>query len=44
MGAKDLRDEINRIGDLVYLELNAKVGKENVIIECKEAPQRVIFF
>jgi hypothetical protein len=44
MAIKDLRDEINRIGDLVYLELAAKVGKENVIIERKETPQRVIFF
>ena len=44
MAVKELRDEINKITDLVYLELVAKVGKENVIIDRKETPQRVIFF
>ena len=44
MAVKELRDEINKIADLVYLELAAKVGKENVIIERKETQQRVIFF
>ena len=44
MAIKELRDEINKIGDLVYLDLTTKVGKENVIIERKETQQRVILF
>jgi hypothetical protein len=40
----ELKDEIDKIGYLVYQELVDKVGKENVIIESKEAQKRVIFF
>lgn len=40
----ELKDEIDKIGDLVYQELVDKVGKENVVIERKEAPDRMILF
>lgn len=40
----ELKGEIDKIGDLVYQELVGKVGKEKVMIECKEIGHRVIFF
>ncbi len=40
----ELKDEIDKIADLVYQELVDKVGKENVVIERKETPHRVILF
>jgi hypothetical protein len=44
MTTTELKDEIDKIGDLVYRELVDKVGKENVVMERKETPHRVIFF
>jgi hypothetical protein len=44
MTITELKDEIDKIGDLVYQELVDKVGKENVVIERKEIHHRVIFF
>jgi hypothetical protein len=44
MTAAELKDEIDKIGDLIYQELVDKVGKENVVMEHKETPHRVIFF
>jgi len=44
MTITELRDEIDKIGDLVYQELVDKVGKENVVIKRKETQHRVIFF
>lgn len=40
----ELKDEIDKIGDLVYQELIGKLGKENVQIERKEIHDRLIFF
>ena len=40
----ELRDEIDKIGDLIYQKLVDKVAKENVVIERKEIPHRVIFY
>jgi hypothetical protein len=40
----ELKDEIDKIADLVYQELVDKVGKENLVIERKETPHRVILF
>jgi hypothetical protein len=39
-----LKDEIDKIGDLIYQELVDKAGKENVIMERKEIHGRIIFF
>jgi len=44
MTITELRDEIDKIGDLVHHELVNKLGKENVQIERKEIHHRVIFF
>jgi hypothetical protein len=44
MTVTKLKDEIDKIGDLVYQEVVDKVEKENVMIERKEKHQRVIFF
>lgn len=44
MTAAELKDEIDRTGDLIYQELIDKVGKGNVAIESKEIHGRVIFF
>lgn len=44
MTITELKDEIDKIGDLVYLGLVGKIGKENVVIERKEIQHRVIFF
>jgi hypothetical protein len=38
-----LKDEIDKIGDLVYQELVYKIGKEKVVIEQKEINDRLIF-
>ena len=40
----ELKDEIDKIGDLIYLELVDKIGKENVVIERKEIHHRMIPF
>jgi len=40
----ELKDEIDKIGDMVYQELIDKVGEKNVEIERKEAPDRIILF
>ena len=40
----ELKEEIEKIGDMVYQELVNKVGKENVIMERKETQHRTIFF
>ena len=40
----ELKNEIETIGNLVYQEVVDKVGKENVLIERKEAQHRIIFF
>lgn len=39
----ELKEEIDKIGNLVYQELVDKVGKGNVVIERKETEHRVIF-
>ena len=44
MTITELKDEIDKIGDLVYQELIDKLGKESVVIERKETQHRVIFF
>jgi hypothetical protein len=44
MTITELKEEIEKIGDLVYQELVNKAGKENVVIERKEINHRVIFF
>lgn len=44
MTITELKNEIDKIGDLVYQEVVDKVGKENVIIERKETNNRLIFF
>jgi len=44
MTITELKDEIDKIGDLVYQGLVDKIGKENVVIERKEIHHRVIFF
>lgn len=38
-----MKDKIDKIGDFVYQELVHKMGKENVVINRKEAPDRMIF-
>lgn len=40
----ELKEEIDKVGDLVYQEVVDKVGKGNVVIERKETQHRVIFF
>jgi hypothetical protein len=44
MTVTELRDEIDRIGDLIYRELIDRVGERNVAIESKEIHGRAIFF
>jgi hypothetical protein len=44
MTVDELKEEIDRTGDLIYQKLVDKVGKENVVIERKEIHHRVIFF
>ena len=44
MTITELKDEIDKIGDLIYLELVDKIGKENVVIERKETHHRMIPF
>ena len=44
MTITELKEEIDKVGDLVYQELVNKAGKENVVIERKEINHRVIFF
>jgi hypothetical protein len=44
MTKPELKNEIDKIGDLVYQELIDKIGKENVAIGRKEINDRAIFF
>ena len=44
MTITELKDEIDKIGDLVYQVLVGKLGKENVVIERKEIHNRLVFF
>jgi hypothetical protein len=44
MTITELKEEIDKVGDLVYQGLVNKAGKENVVIERKEINHRVIFF
>jgi hypothetical protein len=44
MTVTELRDEIDRIGNLIYRELIDRVGEKNVTIESKEIQGRTIFF
>jgi hypothetical protein len=40
----ELKDEIDKIGDLIYQEVVNKVGERNVVIERKETNNQAIFF